>query len=193
VTSSYEFRKKVFGDRFGSRFNRPRGVGFFLHRGLVSHIILAEAKRKRQIVYGTMAMNRQLPLALQRRTQDYDIYTRNPRQTAHKMQLILDREIARGDEFFSTPAYHRGTYRVKHEGPDQRRGTPDDVDIADYSKTPRKLGTVRINGLRWETLASIEQGKQRILRDPKSKYRHKKDRGDLARIRAHKLLRRLLG
>ncbi len=189
---SERFERTVFGHKFGSHFKQPRGVSFFLRKHRIPGIILKEARRRKQTIYGTHAMNQQLPLCLRRSTEDFDIYVRNPRRVSNKMQARLDKEISRGDEFFATPAKHRGTHRVVHIGLDMKRRTADDIIIADYSRLPKGLKIVKQKGLRWESLSSIEKGKRRILRDPKSKYRHRKDRGDLHRILAYKKLRKLL-
>lgn len=163
---------------------------YLLGKHQIPSIVVGEAKRRKHIIYGTQAMNAQLPLAFRRRTQDWDIYARNPHATAHRMQARLDREIARGrDDFFSKPALHPGTHKVMHEGPDTRKGTRDDIGIIDYTKLPKTLETVALNGVKGESLTSIVRGKKKILRDPQSKYRWAKDRGDLGRIGLAQTLR----
>lgn len=167
-------------------------VNFHLRKHRISRIIEAEARRKKQVIYGSQAMNRHLSPALRRRTSDYDIYTRTPRATANRMQRRLDREVAGQDDFYARRAKHYGTYRVLHEGPDQRKRTKDDVHIVDYTKTPKTLRFVKTGPLRYESLASIERGKRKSLMKPQNKYRHRKDRSDLARIECHKALRDML-
>jgi len=161
---------------------------FFGHH---EKIILRHAKRKKEIIYGGQAMKKQIPAFLMRFTGDFDIYTRRPKRTAHKMQKRLDKKLARGqDDFYAKPAKHRGTHKVMHEGADQRQRTKDDIPIVDYTIMPRrKPKTVRIGGVMFASLSSIRKKRRKILQNPKSKYRHKKDKEDLRIIRIHKKMR----
>ena len=181
---------------------RRKKNGFFLGFGGISNfainewkipdIITGEAKKKKQVVYGARAMNAQMPAGfLGRHTEDWDVYTHRPRQTANRMQARLDKQIAGGrDEFYAKPALHKGTYKVMHRGADMRRNTPDDIGIVDYTKMPRTVPTVRVAGVRYESLGSISKGKRKILKDPESAYRHEKDKEDLRRIRVARDFRR---
>lgn len=163
-----------------------RFADFCLLKKEIKPIILREAKKKKQIVYGATAMNAQLALPFRRVTPDIDLYTDHPKQAAQNMQRILDRKIAHGrDDFYATPAYHKGTYRVKHEGPDGKKRTKDDVEIADYTQKPKQVKTVTINGVHYEDMGTIEKTKHKTLRDKESEYRHTKDRNDLARIKGN--------
>lgn len=178
-------------------FGRPRAspfpmLAYHLRKHQIPRIIGREARRKRQVIYGAQAMNVQLPFLLRRRTEDFDIYTRNPRASAQAMQRRLDREVAGQDDFYARRAKHRGTWRVMHEGLDQRKRTKDDIGIVDYTKQPRSLETVKRNRLTYQSLRSVEARKRKILRDPKSRYRHRKDRADLERIECFRVLRNML-
>jgi len=155
-------------------------------------IILDDAKKSKDVVYGGRAMNIQLPGGLQRTTWDWDIFTKRPKAKAKKMQAILDREISGDDDFYAKRGRHKGTHRVMHEGRDQRQRTKDDINIVDYTRMPSKIPTVRRFGVRWETLPSIKRGKKKILKDPKSKWRHRKDKDDIERIEPILILRRFL-
>ena len=135
-------------------------------------------------------MNRQTPGLVNAETYDYDIYRKQPRQTADKMQRTFDNNFCGGkDCFYSKQAMHPGTYRVMHRGPDMKQGTKDDISIVDYTTPKKGIKTKRINGIFYERLSSIIQGKKKILKDPESAYRHNKDRGDLERIRMAKKIK----
>lgn len=157
---------------------------FLLHEHEIPSILLTRARKKRQVVYGAEAMNIQLPFIFRRRTRDYDIYTRNPRATAQSMQALLDRLIAGGqDDFYAKRARHKGTHRVMHEGLDAIQRTKDDLVIVDYTLMPKKIGTVTINGVKYQSLPSIVKEKRRVLKSKRARFRHRKERGDLERIR----------
>lgn len=163
----------------------------FFNQWKVKGLVLNTARKKKQVVYGRQAMNVQLPGFLKAHTQDYDIYSKKPKQAAHMMQLKLDKNVAMGrDVYFSRPAQHPGTYKVMHKGDDRKKNTEDDREVADYTKMPKKQPYRVINGIRYETLGSISRGKKRILKDPESAYRHEKDRGDLQRIAIARRFRR---
>lgn len=156
---------------------------FSINQNKIPNIIKQEAKKHKQILYGAQAMNAQVFPLMQRETKDYDVYSRNPKAAANRTQKRLDKEVAGGrDDFFVKPAQHKGTYKVMHEGKDQRKNTKDDVGIADYTTPKGKIQTVTINGVRYEKISSISKGKRKILKDPDSQYRHDKDRADLQRI-----------
>jgi hypothetical protein len=169
--------KNLWGSYIPFTFNRSKTVS----------IIIGEAKKRKHIVYGAQAMNIQLNPAFRRITPDVDLYAKNPKKSAQRTQKILDKKVAGGhDDFFMRPAIHRGTFKVMHEGKDGKKNTSDDINVADYTKQNNQIKTVVINGVRYESINSISQGKQRTLRDKKSKYRHEKDKNDLERINLNK-------
>ncbi len=165
-------------------------VNFIAGQNIMHEVITTEARKKRQIIHGARAMNKQLPLGFQRPTEDYDIYTSKPKRTAHRIQSVLDQEVAGGrDEFFVKPAIHPGTHKVVHVGEDMKKGTEDDITVVDYTEMPVNFPSTSINGLRYETLPHIKKGKEKTLKDPEAKFRHEKDREDLERIELAKSLR----
>jgi hypothetical protein len=175
-----KLRKKQFLDSYST---------LALNQDRINPILLNEAKKRKEVVYGAQAMNIQLNPLLRRPTPDIDLYDRNPKKAAQQSQAVLDRKIAGGrDDFFAKRAKHHGTFRVMHEGPDGRKNTNDDVVIADYSKMPKTLQTVTFQGVKYERLQSIKRNKRKILRDKNSAYRHEKDRVDLNRIAVEEFL-----
>ena len=167
-------------------------VGFMLNNWKIGPLVVSEAKKRKQVIYGARAMNKQVPTLFGRQTSDYDIYARNPKSSANNMQRILDRRVAKGqNEFYSKPALHKGTHKVMHIGQDLRKGTVDDVGIVDYTNMPKRLKTKVVNGIRYESISSIRQNKLKILKDKESRYRHQKDREDLERIKNYNRFRRI--
>ena len=100
-----------------------------------------------------------------------------------EIEKKLDRQVG-FNHFYNKPAMHPGTWKVKSNGVDMRRGTDDDLDIIDYSKHPKPKPKIRkIEGVRYRTLAEEAKAKLKALRDPEYKFRHEKDADDLGRIR----------
>jgi len=168
-------------------------IRYLLHKHKIPDVVMCRAEREKQIVYGSKAMNIQLPVFLRRESPDFDVFTPTPRKTANLVQRQLDRRVAGGqNDFYHRRAIHPGTWKVLHEGEDGRQRTRDDIGVVDYSKPTGPVNIVMINGVRHETLGSIVKGKRKTLRDPKSKYRHAKDSADIARIQLAQKIKRVL-
>jgi hypothetical protein len=142
-------------------------------------IILDQARKKKQVIYGGQAIKSNIGI-FARNTFDYDISTPHPRADARSTERALDRR-SKGDNYYVHPSKHEGTYRVRFVGFDQKRGTPDDLNVADYSNA-RKMKTVMKNGIQYAALAESAKDKRKSVSDPTFKYRHEKDSEDLARI-----------
>ena len=148
-------------------------------------------KENKNIVYGARSINAQTGI-LQRQTQDWDAYSKNPKSTAHKLQKKLDKNVG-GNYFYSKPAMHKGTWKVKGVGDDLIKDTKDDVDYADFSKPEKKIGFVTIDGLRYRNLKDEIKAKKKAVADPEFKFRHEKDQKDLDRIKHNQRIKQIMG
>lgn len=149
--------------------------------------IMKMVKRNRFIVYGGQAIKKHIgPLA--RPTQDIDILTSSPRKSAKRLEKELDRK-AGGNYYYTEPAKHPGTWKVKHIGPDMKWKTEDDINVADFTKPARRYKTTTLGGVRYVTIPEIIKDKRKTLRDPEYAFRHEKDRDDLKRIKLAKQLK----
>jgi hypothetical protein len=63
-----------------------------------------------------------------------------------------------------------------------RKGTKDDVGIADFSRM-KPVKSSSIGRVRYVKLSEIKKDKRKSLKDPQFKFRHKKDREDLERMK----------
>jgi hypothetical protein len=148
--------------------------------------ILNQVRRDKNIVYGAQSIKKQLGV-LARHTNDYDVYSRNPQISARKLERALDKQA--GHNFYYTkPAMHPGTYKVKYVGNDRKPNTKDDLEIADFTKPTRKIGYVVIDNIRYSKLRESLIDKHKSLGDKKFAFRHNKDREDIERIRLAKRL-----
>ena len=173
-----------------------RGISLILGGSKVPlDIILSDIKKNRnaRVVYGRRALNAQLPGFLHSPTTDWDVYTSKPKKVANRIKGKLNREVAnskpsvaRGSYFVVKPALHPQTWRIKEVGKDGLRGTKDDVVVADYSRRPKELKTVKINGVLYESWMSIKKGKKMSLANPSNKFRHYKDQTDLDKMQMSK-------
>ena len=134
-----------------------------------------------EIIYGQRALNIQLPNRLRVYTEDYDIYAMNPKKEAREVEKALDKHFG-GNYFKVQPAKHEGTFKVISK--------VDGKNYADYTKMERKIPPYTIiNGRKYVTLDFIRKDRLKILRNPKAKYRHFKDRDALNRIKLNKKLK----
>ena len=100
-----------------------------------------------------------------------------------RSEKILDKTYG-SNHYYAKPALHPGTWKVMSKGIDGRKGTKDDVGIIDYTKIPRpRPRFVVINGVRFRRISQEKKAKYKALKDKTEKFRHKKDREDLDRIK----------
>jgi len=148
-------------------------------------------KENKNIVYGARSINAQTGILL-RKTQDWDAYSNNPKVSAHKLQNKLDKKVG-GNYFYSKPAIHKGTWKVRGVGDDLIKDTKDDVDYVDLSKPESKVMFITIDGLRYRNLKDEIKAKKKAVADPNFKFRHEKDKADLERIKYNQKIKRIMG
>ena len=147
--------------------------------------LLAKARERKDIIYGGQSIKAQIGI-FARPTSDFDIFTKQPKKAAMNTEKDFDR-IVGFDYFYTKPAKHPGTWKVKGRGVDLRKGTRDDEETVDYSKYPRpKPKVIMINGVMYRRLSGEIAGKKRAIKDPNYAFRHDKDIADLNRIRLYK-------
>jgi len=150
----------------------------------VDKFILNQAKKNKSVIYGGQAIKKHIGF-IARPTKDYDILSKKPRKHAIQLERTLDKKSG-GDFYYTQPALHKGTHKVKHIGVDKIKETEDDFGIADYTKPIRKHKTKTIDGIKYVTLNEIKKDKKRALSLKKFEFRHQKDREDLNRIKLAK-------
>jgi len=159
-----------------------RKVAIFTSNPFRQKIILNKAKQHKQIVYGARSIQAQLGI-LSRQTQDWDVFTSNPKTHAQETEKELDKQIG-FDYYYTKPGVHKGTYKVKGKGFDLKKETIDDEGIVDYTSMPKPAPKfVILNGIRYRKLNEEIKAKKKAVKDPAYKFRKEKDQGDLNRIK----------
>lgn len=148
---------------------------------MMNKIILQLAKQRKQVIYGARSIEAQANL-FSRSTKDFDIFDKNPKKSAQILQKKLDKHTG-FDYFYSKPAEHKGTWKVKSKGNDGIKNTEDDESVADYTKPDEKVPYVVKNGVRYRILKQELQRKIATVKDPEFKFRHEKDKDDIRRIK----------
>lgn len=148
----------------------------------IEKAILRKAKKKKQVIYGARAIQKQIGI-FSRPTIDFDIFSSNPKNAAYSMENQLDKVVGY-DYFYVQEGIHKGTWKVKDKGPDMKKGTQDDEGIVDYTlfPTPRPK-TKKINGIYYRNIKEELKAKRSALKDKNFAFRHAKDYEDLQRIK----------
>ena len=164
-------------------FKKYTGANFILTERLREKNILEQARKRSEIIYGAQSIKKQIGGARARPTRDYDIFDRRSKEAVKLTEKNLDK-LAHGNAYYTKPAIHKGTYKVKWVGQDGKKGTDDDVSVADYTTTPKPTPRFKvINGVRYRILKEEAAAKAREIKNPDKAYRHKKDQDDLNRIK----------
>ncbi len=144
--------------------------------------LLKQARKEDNIVFGGQAIKKKLGI-LARRTKDFDFFSRTPMKSAVRAQANLDR-VFRRDLFFAKKGSNISTWKTKFVGRDLKKGTADDVGIADFTKTPKPVpNTFKFRGVKFRTLKEELKAKERLVRTKGFEFRRAKDLEDLRRIK----------
>jgi len=154
-------------------------------------IVLDNAKKNKDTIYGSQALKKHIGF-LARKPNDYDILSKSPRKRAMEVEKELDKQSG-GDYYYYAPAIHKGTWKVKEIGPDNKMNTADDINIVDYSefgdRNPKEYVTK--DEQRFVPIKSIIRDRYKAIRDPEYKFRWEKDRDDLKRIRLFRSIKKI--
>jgi hypothetical protein len=159
-----------------------------LNQEEIDKIIINETRKNKDIIYGAQSIKKQIGV-LSRPTIDFDIFTSNPELQAKKTEMLLEKTTKPKNDFYVKPAEHKGTYKIKNVGDDKKQNTKDDISIADYTKTPNPIPPFKIiDKVRYRTLTQEAKAKRKALKDKEYAFRHEKDRDDLERVEASKVI-----
>jgi len=157
----------------------------------INDIILKIAKERKQIIYGARSIQKQAKF-MARDTSDWDIFDKTPKKTSNILQKRLDKLVG-FDHYYSKPAEHEGTWKVKGRGKDGIKNTEDDESIADYTKPTEKVRFVVKDGIRYRVLKDELKKKIAVSKDPAFEFRHAKDKDDIKRIKGFIKIRNIVG
>jgi len=172
------------------RKRKHNPVGILKSKLYSDDIILVQAKKNKSIVYGGRAIQANIGRLKSRPTQDWDIFSSNPTKSANQIKNKLNR-VAKSNYYYTTSSqYHPSTKKVYSSGQDGIPKTSDDRGVADFSPTPRNARYNTINGVRYIQLRETAKDKLSALKDDAYKFRHKKDKDDLDRIRIYEKMKK---
>jgi len=152
-------------------------------KGDTQRIVLSNVQKNDGIVYGAMASRFHMG-ANARPTKDVDAFVPYPKRVAQQTERELDKNFG-SNQFYSKPAKHKGTWKVKDKGFDGIRGTKDDQTVADFSPMPKPLpphSTMTNRGIKVVDLSHVKKTKSKSLGDQRFRFRHAKDQEDVDRI-----------
>ena len=137
----------------------------------INEVVLSQAQKKGQVLYGARAYNKQSPTYLKKKTYDYDILTKSPKKAAKATAEILRRRLRK--EVTVSKGQHKGTYRIHLNG----------EQIIDYTQLKSKPKTKKVWGIEVRDIKSIKRNAVRLSRKKGTKYRREKDLDTLSRIK----------
>lgn len=183
-------KKKRFAENFPFLKDSSKIISFSMNAPVVEETVLNQARKEKNILYGARSINAQTFGLTNRNTFDFDIFSKSPKKSAMSTEKALDKKVY-GNQFYTKPAKHPGTWKVMHVGNDMKAKTKDDVGFADYTKTPNpKPKTILINGIRYRRLSEERRAKLKSLSEKEMAFRHAKDRADLNNINVSNRIRR---
>jgi len=138
---------------------------------VIREVVLDMAQKKGQVVHGTRALNEQTTTYLKRKTEDYDIFTENPKKSARELAKTLKRRL--GNDFKVVKGGHPGTFKVK-------RG---EKTIVDYTQRRSPIKSKKVLGVRYKDIGTIKKGTQKLVKKKGLEFRRTKDIDTLERIR----------
>lgn len=133
--------------------------------------VLDMAQKKKQIIHGARAVNKQLPPHLRRKTVDYDVYTKNPEGSAKQLAIQLNKEFGNG--FTVEKGIHKGTFRVKKNG----------EVVADYTQVTKHPSSVNKFGIKYAKTGYAKRKLQKLIRDETKEFRREKDIRTIEKIK----------
>ena len=154
------------------------GIKRYLTLAKKDQMILDQARKNKETIYGSQSIKKHLGV-FSREPGDWDILTNTPQRSSKMIEQRLDRSSGGNNYYTKKSDYHKGTYKVREIGLDNKKNTDDDILIADYSKPSRKYETQKIGGIRYVTLRETVKDKNRSIQDPNYEYRKDKDLEDL--------------
>jgi len=136
-------------------------------------------KKKGDIIYGSRAMNKQLPKEYRRKADDYDIWSKKPKLHADKLEDVLDECI--GCNMFEEqkqyiPQAKKYRYRVQTVTTGKTE--------ADYTKPPKGHKYKTIGGVKYQDIKHQKKRLQEMKKDPALAFRLDKTNRDLNIIEA---------
>ena len=141
-------------------------------------VVLPFVKSRNDIIYGSRAMNIQLPPQYRRKSDDYDIWGLNPARSCDHLEDRLDRKI--GCDMFVEekkfmPKIQKTVYRIRAKHTDKQE--------VDYTKKPKeKVKTVKIKGVTYQHIDHQYQRLKEMSKDPNLAFRLEKTTKDLRTI-----------
>jgi len=138
-------------------------------------IILDIAQKKEQIIYGARALNTQLPVYLQKETEDYDILTKKPKKSATELVNALKQHS--NGEIEVVKAKHPGTYKVKIKG----------KTVVDYTQLRKQPKTKNILANKYLDLKTIKRSTQKLAKKKEAEFRREKDISTLENIKRYEM------
>lgn len=154
----------------------------------IEKVIVGKTKKKKHIIHGARAVNKQVSKKFRRKTGDYDLWAGWAESQMDQLEDELDAAVG-CDMFYERVLTMPDSLTGRNKEVFQVVSRKTDESVADYTHRPGGASYVKIGGLRYETLKHAKKTKKAILRDARwnpmlTQKRIDKTRRDLNRILA---------
>lgn len=145
----------------------------------LTETIVPFVKKKGDAIYGARALNKQLPEEYRRPTDDWDIWSQQPKIHCDQLEDKLDEKI--GCDLFTEEQMQakdakKTIYRI--------RTNPTGKQEVDYSKPPKGHKVKIIGGVKYQDIKHQKKRLQEMKKDPALAFRIQKTERDLRIIEA---------
>lgn len=153
--------------------NVKQNEKFYRNQDKIRDIVLDNARKRGHIVHGARALNKIFPPFLDTPTDDYDLFSKTPRDTARRVERRLDKKFG-GDFFRVKKGESPTTHKIKSNVTNRT--------VADYTKPRRPIPNKKIGGVKYASVEHFKRQAKESLENPENEFRHDKDREQLTRI-----------
>jgi hypothetical protein len=152
---------------------------YYKKKALIDKTMNSFLRKSKGILYGSRAVNYYTPSHLDVVPKDYDIFSKTPKKSAHKVEKKLDKKF-KGDYFYTKKGVYPRTWKVKSNVTDRT--------VVDFTKPTEKIPFNKRQGIRYAKLAYLKRKYYEILRDKTQEFRWQKTKEALQRIKIYERL-----
>ena len=160
--------------------SKTQTLTYYKKKRGINNLILRSLNDK-EVIYGSFALNKQLPPILRDTPGDIDIFSPRYKSRAKLVEKALDKYMG-FNAFEVRQAEHEGTVKIKSRITGKT--------VADYSKRPSKVSSVKFQHHNYASLPYLKQMTEKAIKNPEAKFRREKDKNVYNRISLAENLRR---
>ncbi len=148
---------------------------FYKNKFIIEQKILNQVRNNESIIHGQRAFNFFMPSHLDRHTEDYDVFSKNPKKSAKQLEKALEKAL-NGNFFDIKKGRFKDTYKVVSKVSNK--------SVADFTKPSKKIPIKKsFDNIKYATIKFQEKKLKKLVKDPAKKFRRDKDKESLKKIK----------